>query len=139
MTQREIEERKARFAELNAFVRSRGGWLTSIPGDVEVTMECLPGSTLPDELRDQGFDLVEGREGERILPAAIEQKFVTGTDGELEPLTTGSTRAVTMTVTNAGIAKVVRYSFAFYDASAAGEPSSKGISRLRRERTCHRR
>jgi hypothetical protein len=44
-------------------------------------------------------------EGERILPTAIIEKFVTRADGELEPLTEGSTRAITSTVTHAGIVK----------------------------------
>jgi hypothetical protein len=30
-------------------------WLTSIPGAVEVTMQCLPGSTLLDELKRLGY------------------------------------------------------------------------------------
>jgi hypothetical protein len=50
-------------------------------------------------------------EGERILPAAITQKFVLSSSGALEPLTTGSTRRVATTVTHAGICAVERYSF----------------------------
>jgi len=33
-----------------------------------------------------GFDVRETGGGERILPGSIEQKVVTGDDGELEPL-----------------------------------------------------
>lgn len=107
----ELTDRKARFADLNRFVTERGGWLTSVPGEVEVMMECLPGSTLPGELRGMGYDVTEVGEGERILPSAIEQKFVTVPDGDLMPLATGSTRAVALTVTHAGIVRVVRYCF----------------------------
>lgn len=106
----EVADRKVRFADLNQFVRSRHGWLTSVPGAVEVTMECLPG-TLPDDLRGLGYDVSATGETERILPGAIVEKFVTGSDGALQPLTEGSTRSVTLTVTHAGIAKVTRYKF----------------------------
>ena len=96
---------------LNEFVRSRNGWITSVPGDVDVTIECLPGSSLPDELRAQGYDLVATGNGERIVATAIMERFCTGADGELEPLTSGSTRAVAQVVTHAGIVKVKRYCF----------------------------
>jgi hypothetical protein len=56
-------------------------------------------SKLPDELRGLGYDVTEIGAGERILPTAIEQWFVTGLDGELKPLTSGSTRPVAQTVT----------------------------------------
>jgi hypothetical protein len=55
-------------------------------------MECLPGSTLPQELRNLGHDLVEKGEGQRILPTAITERFATGADGQLEPVAEGSTR-----------------------------------------------
>jgi hypothetical protein len=59
-----------------ATVRQRDCWIASIPGAVEVTIECLPGSTLPDELRKVGYDVTEIGEGKRILPTAIVEKFV---------------------------------------------------------------
>jgi hypothetical protein len=55
--------------------------------------------------RGQG-DVTETGEGERILPAAIVEKFVAGAGGAFEPLTEGSTRPLALTVTNAGICKV---------------------------------
>jgi hypothetical protein len=33
---------------------SGSGWITSIPGAPDVTMECLPGRMLPDDLRKFG-------------------------------------------------------------------------------------
>jgi hypothetical protein len=71
----EVQDRKARFAALNEFVRSRNGWITSVPADMEVTIECLPGSSLPEELRTQGYDLVAPRDGERIVAAAITERL----------------------------------------------------------------
>jgi hypothetical protein len=63
-------------------------------------MECLPGSTLPDELRNKGYTVTEIGEGMRILPAAI----VT--------LTVVEGSSVPIPVTHAGIVRVQRYGFA---------------------------
>ena len=74
-----------------------------------MTLETLPASRVPDELRRLGYDVTEtGEEGERILPTAIIERFVRRADGELEPLTEGSTRPIAETRTHAGIAKVKR-------------------------------
>ena len=104
-------QRTANFRALNEFISSRYGWITSIPGAVAVTLECLPGSTLPDELRKAGYDIIEIGEGERILPAVIVERFTARADGELEPLVEGSTKSVGLTVTHAGIVPVKRYVF----------------------------
>jgi hypothetical protein len=76
-----------------------------------VTIECLPGSKLPDDLRGLGYVVAATGEGERILHSAIVEQFVAGPDGELVRLTTGSTWPVALTVTHAGICKVKRYAF----------------------------
>jgi hypothetical protein len=99
------------FTALNEFVRSRSSWITSVPGDVEVTIECLPGSSLPVELRAQGYDLVDAGEGERILPTAITERFRIGADGELELSISGSTRPVAQVGHHASICRVVLYTF----------------------------
>jgi hypothetical protein len=62
-------------------------------------------------LRKLGYDVTEIDEGERILPAAIIERFVARADGELELLTAGSTRPIAETRTHAGICKVKRYAF----------------------------
>jgi hypothetical protein len=77
----------------------------------EVRIECLPGSTLPDELRNAGYDVGDLGDGERILATAIIERFTTRGDGELEPLVEGSTKPVSLTQTHAGIAGVRRYGF----------------------------
>jgi hypothetical protein len=84
-------------------VQARGGWTTSIPGDPNIRFEALPGSTLPGDIRSMGYDVRDLGDGERILPAAIIEKFSMNADGELEPLTPGSTRPVTSTVTHAPV------------------------------------
>jgi hypothetical protein len=84
----------------------------SIPGNVDVTMECLPGSMLPDDLRALGYDVTEIGESERILPCAIIEQFTRRADGGLELLTPGSTERVAQTVVHAGIVKTRRFNFA---------------------------
>jgi hypothetical protein len=107
----EIDERKSRFEGLNEFVQSRGGWTTSVPGAAEVTVECLPDSALPDDLRGLGYDVIAAGDGERILPHRIVERFVRRADSELEPLTAGSTKPVAEVRTHAGIVRVKRYGF----------------------------
>jgi hypothetical protein len=110
-----IADRKDRFEGLLEFVTARNGWLTSVPGAQDVTLECLTESTLPDDIRSLGYHLTELPEGERILHSAIVQKFGSGPDGRLETLTTGSTRPVAMTLKHAGIVKVQRYEFEMHE------------------------
>jgi hypothetical protein len=107
-----IADRKERFAALNAFVTGRDGFVTSVSGAPEVTIECLPGSVLPDALRALGHDVAEAGEGERILHSAIIERFTRRADGDLELLTPGSTAAVAEVRNYAGIVRVRRYVFA---------------------------
>ena len=107
-----LEERKRLFAGINAFVRKHGdSWLTSIPGERSVEMQCLPGSMIPAELEKLGYVLEPDGEGERILPHGIVQHFVAGADGEMVLRSEGDTRPISRTVTHAGIVTVKRYSF----------------------------
>jgi hypothetical protein len=107
----DVVSRKELFAGLNEFVTKRSGWLTSVPGERDVTMETLEGSGLPDAIRALGYDVTATGEGQRILANAIVEKFTTRADGEFEPLVEGSTKPIASTVTHAGIVKVKRYSF----------------------------
>jgi hypothetical protein len=63
------------------FVRSRNGGITSVPGDVEVTIEFLPGSSLPVEVRARDYHLVATGDGERIVPTEITERVCSGADG----------------------------------------------------------
>jgi hypothetical protein len=108
---RQVTDRKQRFDAVNKFVTAGNGWVTSIRGAPEVMFECLPGSTLPAELRELGYDVREIGEGERIRPTAIVERFVRNADGTLAPLTEGSTKPVTAILHHAGITKVKRYAF----------------------------
>ena len=65
----------------------------------------------PSDLRKLGHDVTKIGEGERILPAAIVEKFATRADGEFEALVEGSTKPVALTQSHAGICKVKRYGF----------------------------
>jgi len=84
------KDRKSQF-ELNEFVRSRTGWIIAVRGDVDVCVECLPGSSSPDEPQARGYDRTATGNGERIVPTAITERFCMGADGERELLTSGST------------------------------------------------
>ena len=78
----------------------------------DVTIEALPGSTLPDELRQRGYDVrATCEEGERILSNAITERFQQKADGSLGPLTEGSTNPVALIAHHAGIVRVRRYAF----------------------------
>ena len=82
-----------------------------MPGAAEVELHTLPGSPLPAEITKLGYEVTQIGETERILPGVIVEKFTRRTDGELEPLTEGSTRRVALTVSHAGIVRVERHSF----------------------------
>jgi hypothetical protein len=107
----EIEDRKIRFDKLNAFVRSRNnGWIISVQGKAEVTVECLENSTLPDELRGAGYTLTEIEGGERIIPGSIVERLELSSSGAFMPATEGSTKPVYLR-SHSGICKTRRYSF----------------------------
>lgn len=80
-------------------MRDRGGCV-SIPvaRRTRASKHCR-GSTLPDELRGQGYDVAETDEGERILPTAITEMVIT--EGSTSPIK----------VAHAGIVKVERFTF----------------------------
>jgi hypothetical protein len=65
-----------------------------------VTVETLPDSGLPEELRALGYDPVPAGETERILPVAIVEHV---------EVTAGS--SITRAVAHAGICRVERWTF----------------------------
>jgi hypothetical protein len=106
----EADERRKRFNELNQFVQSHGGaWLTSVPGSHEVTFDALVGSPLPEQLAALGYDVVKTGTSERILPHAVARRFETSSSGARAPVTEGSTKPVSVQVTNAGTTTVEQY------------------------------
>src|SRR5262245_35630441 len=103
--QQRIEETvdlQRRFAILNDWVTARGAWLTSLPGDRWVTMECRAESDLPTDLAKRGYDVrpADPPEGQRIVAAARVEDVVTE----------GSTRTAIRTLRE-GIVRVLRYTF----------------------------
>ncbi|MCK1632660.1 hypothetical protein [Bradyrhizobium sp. 162] len=105
-----VADLKDRFDEINQLISERQGWVTSVRGAPELRFECLPGSPLPDELREAGYEVSETDEGERILPAGLVERFIVGHDGERKLVTEGSTR-LAQVLTHAGIVKVMRHVF----------------------------
>jgi hypothetical protein len=83
--------------------------MTSVPGDPDTRFEALPGSPLPDQLRDNGYEVSEVGTTQRILPHAIEDKYVIGTGGVLELATAASTQPITRTVSHAGVVTTTAY------------------------------
>jgi hypothetical protein len=110
----EIETRKEKFDKLNRAVTALGGWVVSIPGDQIIVIECLPGSVVPDRLRDAGYDLrpADPPEGERIIAGSIVERLELSSSGAFEPATENSTKPI-FTRTHAGICKVLRFAFRF--------------------------
>ena len=98
---------------LNAFVMARNGFIVSVSGATEIVMECLHGSPLPEELRQQGYDIVpaDPPEGERIIAGQIVERLTLTSCGIFEPMTEGSTKPIAETRTHAGIARVARFRF----------------------------
>jgi hypothetical protein len=60
-----VETGLQRFNQMNEFVTARGGWITSLPGEATVRLECLLGSIVPSDLRASDTALPRtGRERE---------------------------------------------------------------------------
>lgn len=93
-----VKDRKQRFDEINALVTAKGGWVTSIRGAQEITIDVLPNSVVPSEMGLLGFELERRSDGERLLATAI----------TVDVLTEGTTSPIKMT--HAGICRVLRYS-----------------------------
>lgn len=92
--------------------RNGTGWVTSIPGSDVVRFDCLPRSDLPDELRELGLKVErdDPPTSERIVSGAIIETAMRGGDGELVPLTEGSSLPV-VRIEHAGICAVERWRF----------------------------
>ena len=110
-----IVEAKAKFEAFNEFVQRGGGWVTSVPGATEVRWNACPIHACRT-ISAVGYDVREIGDGERILAHRIVERFVRRADGELEPVTEGSTKPIAETRTHAGIVKVRRYGFDMPDA-----------------------
>jgi hypothetical protein len=96
------DERTAReaFVTLNLFVTKHGGWIVSLPGDRMVTLEVLPESSLPADLRARGYQLEEIEGGERIVPA-----------GHVEDVLTERSTKVAFRTAHAAVRRVARFTF----------------------------
>jgi hypothetical protein len=57
----------------------------------------------------RGFIIEKTGESQRILPHAVAQRFETSSSGALVPPTEGSTKPVSLVITNAGVARIERY------------------------------
>jgi hypothetical protein len=106
----EAEAAKEKFAAINTYVTEHGGgWLVSVPGDPEMRLQVLPGSVLLDQLAALGYIVEKTGETQRILPHAVRQDMTISSSGALVAATEGSTRPVTVSITNAGVAVVDQF------------------------------
>ena len=71
--------------------------------------DALAGSPLPAQLTAMGYIVEKIGESQRILPHAVAQRFEVLSSGALVPVTEGSTKPVTVTFRNAGIAVVEQF------------------------------
>jgi len=99
-----VASRLERFQKMNAFIMRRGGWITSLPGATMMTIECLPGSSIPGELRDLTYELERLPDGERIVYGAI-----------VETIDEGNAKRPPRVMRYDGPAQVERFSFRFHD------------------------
>jgi hypothetical protein len=101
-----VDDRKERFAKIVAFVAANRGFVTSIPGAPEVTIEVLPQSPIPAKLTETGYNVREIGIGQRIIAGTIVGKLTMTSSGALEPLIEGSTKAIAEVRRHSGICKV---------------------------------
>ena len=81
----------------------------SVPGARELRFDALVGSPLPAPLTAMGYIVERIGTSERILLHAVAQRFEVSSSGALLPASDGSTKPVTVTVANAGIAVVEQF------------------------------
>ena len=89
--------------------------------------EALPGSPLPAQIVALGYIVEKVGESQRILPNAVAQRLEVSSSGALVPVTEGSTKPLTVTVTNAGIA-TVEQEFASGQTNGPSKPKSRTIT-----------
>jgi hypothetical protein len=99
--QKELDRRKAIFAQLNRFVDFKGGWVVSVPGDRVIRIECHPGSDLPGCLEALGYRLKKVDARARLVPAATTESLTLSSSGAFQ-LAEGSTKPIAATVGHAG-------------------------------------
>jgi hypothetical protein len=71
-----IETRKEQFERVTKFVTQNSGWVVSVPGALDITVECAETSDLHEKLGDLGYELREVGRRERIAPNAVVEEFV---------------------------------------------------------------
>ena len=59
----------AALRDINAFISQRGGWMTSVAGGRDMPVDTLPGSALPERLRDLGYIVEKISDSQRVTNA----------------------------------------------------------------------
>jgi hypothetical protein len=63
---------------LNEFIREGGGWIISPPTTGQIRLETVIGSTLPNDLKDAGYNIHHLGTHERLMPVNNANTAVTG-------------------------------------------------------------
>ena len=69
----QIDEIEEKFAAINGYISKAGGWLVSVPGDVDMRFQALPGSGLPAALRDLGYIVEKDRGDAKDIAACCDR------------------------------------------------------------------
>jgi hypothetical protein len=59
------------WSSIGEFIRTNGGWVTSIPDVPKMTFECMSGSELPALLARRGFAVLPAGTSSRLLPSTV--------------------------------------------------------------------
>jgi ABC-type taurine transport system substrate-binding protein len=62
------QRQKILWDALASYVRRHNGWVVSQPDVSPIRFECAPTATLPEILRQQGYEVREAGTAERLLP-----------------------------------------------------------------------
>lgn len=101
------------FERLNDWVRSKGGWVVSVPGHPIARIQTLPDSGLPAELTALGYELEPCGQTQRILAGARTQRLGVTSSGAYFELAEGSTAPVAQMVRHDGPTPVDVFEFIY--------------------------
>jgi hypothetical protein len=64
-------EQQKLWTHLNEFIREGGGWIISLPTTLQIRLETILGSSLPEDLKEAGYNIHHIGRHERLMPSTI--------------------------------------------------------------------